>query len=193
MSYKLVLVKHEPGYEEDDPGQMRVAPLETVSELWQYADRHEWELRQEILNLMRSVVKSGDSDVLDILAGEGWVNAKTVQDRDLKLSLQKRFFILYPPSASATSYFQAQAIDPCRITTNAANWLAQEAEVVQVVNTNTLKAMMSKEALDTYNRAVKMFKTQKDREKAAAAKRAETKIARAKKILEEAGELKDVS
>ena len=191
MSYKLILVKSEPGWEDGDDSTMHVAPIESISELWQHADQREWQLRQDMLNLLRHVLRLDDQDVRDVVAGAGFVNTNEVEDREKKLALEKKFFLLSPIPGTGLAG-PCRRIDPSHITRNEAANLAQGGDVVQAVSKNTLKSLMSPEALKTYNQALKRYKEMQAKRKAAIEKRREAKkqkeIEKARKVLEAAGE-----
>ena len=161
----------------------------TVEELVDRMQEHELHLR----GLVRVKPVGGEVGgiAVNTLKQHGWVHAPSVEDRAKRKEMEQKFFILAKNSSpySPTTFHE---LDMDNLTDQQIEQIADGAQIVQKV---TPKSVMS-EANYKRLKAVEKRKTE------AAAKKAETKkavaekkrnaeIAKAKKLLKEAGELNE--
>jgi len=186
MSYKLILVQAEDDCRCYD--ECSCEPTLTIQDisLGGLAQTANYALKQDLVNVLVSMVKNGDREAIQALKNLGWVNLTSIEDREKRLVAGKKFFYCDKDN----SYGRMVEFD---LDTMDAGCLAKEGiRIAQEVTKTSLKKLMTKEQRAAYDKEVKRLGAEKKRRAEAAKKRKETKkakeIEKAKKLLEEAGE-----
>ena len=189
MSYKLILVQAD-----DDCGcygECSCDPTLSVKDitLGGLAQTANYALKQDLVNFLTSLVKSGDEQAIQALKNLGWVNLTSVKDREERLVAGKKFYYC----DKTNSYSRMVEFDLDTMTKHRVSDLARSGVVIaQEVTKTSLKRLMTKEQRAAYDKEVKRLNADKKRKAEAAAKKKEAKkakeIEKAKKLLEEAGE-----
>jgi len=129
------------------------------------------------------------------LKAKGWINFHNLKGQQEKVKFQERFFIA-SGMKSNHSYSTIREVDLSKLSEYEARQLAdkEDASLFQKITTTSLKDINPK-AYAAYLKESKKKKVASERAKKAAEtrkrKKKEKEIAKAKKLLEEAGELED--
>ena len=190
----LLRIKHETdGYDDGESGTIKYEQVELIDLVKEIAD-----YALSNVGLMRVSAAQGKTlspQAIAFLKQHGWVHAATVKKVAEKKVLEQEFYLL-DRAAKATmglGYYRQpkfQSIDLSNITDDQIAQLANGAQIVQVVST---KSVLSDSALKKVAAKKKQKEEAAQRSKETAAKREARKkqreIEKAKKFLQEVGEL----
>jgi len=187
MSYKLILVQSDRDcycYDDCDCDPNLTVQDISVSSL---AQTKSYSLKQDLVNALIQMVKSGDREAIQALKNLGWVNLTSVKDREERLVAGKKCFFCDKNSYSMTE-FDLDTMEDWKILD-----LAKEnVRIAREVTKTSLKKLMTKEQRAVYDKEVKRLRADSKRRAEAVKKRRDAKkkkdIEKAKKLLEEANE-----
>tara|TARA_Y100000034_G_scaffold127990_1_gene181834 strand:+ start:1756 stop:2340 length:585 start_codon:yes stop_codon:yes gene_type:complete len=194
MSYKLILVQTEQygcecydGCDCDPNLEMRDL---TLGELAKTTD---WQLKNDVKQLVMSVLESDDEELGQLLRQKGWVNIKEIEDKEQKLKAAKQYYMVEDRRSAYSQ--RLTPIDLNNLSQHIVRRLPDEkVQVVQAVTKTSLKKTLTDAQRKIYNaESARMKKEKEKRAKTAQArkdKKAAREVAKARKVLEEAGELK---
>jgi len=151
------------------------------------------ELVREITDFPSLLIALLDNPTfLATLKHKGWINLKSARNQKEKLLLQEKFYIT-DCNVLTNNYSRISEIDLNELSSYDAGKLAKDSTLLQKVSPTSLKTLNPK-AYKAYQEAKKKATAAKERSKKAAATRKimkqEKEIAKAKKLLEDVGELK---
>jgi hypothetical protein len=191
MTYKLILVQAEDDYCEcDGYDGCCCDPVLSVKEigLGTLVQTANYALKQDIINVLMSLVKNGDKEAIAALKSLGWVSLASIEDREKRLVAGKKFYWCEKGNYARMYEFDLESALPYSMKDVAKSNVA----IAQEITKTSLKKMMSKEQRAAYDKEVKRLNAEKKKKAEAAAKRKEAKrkkeIEKAKKLLEEEGE-----
>lgn len=136
-----------------------------------------------------SDAKNLDKKDIEVLKLHGWVNEKTINDREKKKVLKQDYFLV-DEKPKLTFYPQVQKVNIEVLTEQQLDQLSTTASIVQVVEEKSVLSESQNKRLETKKR---QEKERKDKQRLSAEKKAEKKKAKeieaARKLLEEAGQI----
>jgi hypothetical protein len=194
MATKILVIKTNH-YCECDYGDCCCDPEITTQELdvLDLADSKDYDLRQAASSLALKALESDDENLHRLLRQKGWVNIQEIKDREEKLAASKQYWYYQ----GKPKYGMAlHPIDLEHISVHTARQLAdEETHVVQAVTKTSLKKLFDREQKEAYDQEAARLKKEKAKRAAAAKARRDKKkqkeLEKARKVLEEAGELND--
>jgi len=186
MAYKLILVQSDESYDDDlEVGEISVSDL---------ADSDE--LKHDFIVMLRELLEKGDEDFLTALNNAGWVNRKSIKNREEKLVAAKKFFYSDADQmyGLANSRIQVRSINLDDMDGCVSTLADGRVQILQSITKSSLKKLMTPQQKKIYDAALKRAKNKKAKRAASLKKKQEAskakEIAQAKKILKKAGELK---
>ena len=127
-------------------------------------------------------------ETVELLRKYGWAHIETAKDREERKALEQELFLLDETVAYSYREPKFAKIDPDNLTDDQLRQLAKSAKIVQCVSA---KSVLSESQYKRLQTKKKQLEDMRERAKKSAEKKAATKkereIARAKKLLEEAG------
>ena len=130
-----------------------------------------------------------DKKDVETLRFHGWVNEKTIEDREKKKVLKQEYFLV-DERPKVCYYPQAEKIDIDALTERQLDQLSTTASIAQIVEEKSVLSEAQNKRLETKKR---QEKERKDKQKQSAQKKAEKKKAKeleaARKLLLEAGQI----
>jgi len=156
-----------------------------------------YELKEAANSLVVQALQGSDETLRERLRQLGWVNLKEIKDREEKLAAGKQFW-MYQGNRIADNRYgcSLSPVDLENLSVPTVRMLAREdTHIVQTITKPSLKKLFNAEQKKVYDQVAKQEKKEKEKKAAAAKTKLEKKkqreIAKAKKILAEAGETND--
>lgn len=152
------------------------------------------DVEEVLCDIFDKMLESDNGNLTSILKDNGWVNEKFIKDRDAKLSLKKTFWIISDSKTHHAGYHEVNLNSP-DIPSHYIRYIAKDdTRITQEITKSSIKKIFNKEQLKVYNqeraRLLKIKKQKEEKKKRERERRKQRELNKAKKILQEAGELK---
>lgn len=153
-----------------------------------------YDIEESLCDIFDKMLKSGNTRLTNILKDNGWANEKFIKDRDAKLSLKKTFWIISDSKIHNAGYYEVN-LDSPDIPSHYIRYIAKDdTHVAQEITKSSIKKIFNKEQLKIYNQErahlLKIKKQNEEKRKKMRERKKQKELNKAKKILQEAGELK---
>lgn len=185
MSYKLILCE-AAGCDSDPYAEVSFREV-TLADLANLDSNHV--LREDLISLLQQLLASDDDRIALTIRETGLVNVEKIKSLEDKLVVGKQYWVV-----SKEVYGTPYPIDIGHMPNHLLCDLASDkVQLVQTIIKPSMKKLLSPEGKRIYDREVKRLKALKEKNAAAAKKSKATKkrreLEKAKKLLEDAGEL----